>query len=60
MARRTLEDAFNAGYLAGFQDTGEGYNNEYPFNTKDIYPETDIYWIESRTEAYRRYKKELK
>lgn len=60
MSRRTLEDAFNAGYLAGFQDTGEGYNGEYPFGQKLIDPETDVHWIESRTNAYYRYKEETK
>lgn len=32
MTKRTLEDAFKEGFLAGFMASGEGWNGEYPFD----------------------------
>lgn len=58
--RRTLEDAFKAGYLAGFLNTGEGYNGEYPFGDKKLDPEQDVHWVASRDVGYQQYIKESK
>lgn len=60
MSSRTLEDAFKAGYLAGFQATGEGYNGEWPFGDKCIDPTTDENWVNNRDAEYNQYKKETK
>ena len=36
MAKRTLEDAFKEGFLAGFMASGEGWNGEYPFDQNAV------------------------
>lgn len=55
--RRTLEDVFKAGYLAGFLNTGEGYNGEYPFGDKNLRPEDDAHWVSAQQYAYNQYSK---
>jgi ribosome modulation factor len=55
MKRRTLEEAFKAGYLAGFARSGEGYNMEYPYDQKEIDPETDGRWVAGRERAMDKY-----
>jgi len=56
MSRRTLEEAFKAGYLAGFASTGEGYNCEWPYNDKGIHPESDEPWAKDRDDAWQEFK----
>ena len=58
--KRTLEDAFKAGYLAGFLNTGEGYNGEYPYGDKCLSPKDDVHWVETQQYAYNLYNKEKK
>ena len=43
---RALMAAWNAGYLAGFNASGEGWNGEYPFEGKD--PTQNDHWLEAR------------
>lgn len=38
---KVWEQAFRAGFYAGFAASGEGWNAEYPFETKDIDFKTD-------------------
>lgn len=54
--KRTLEDAFKAGYEAGFSASGEGGNGEY-----GVHSDNDRLALEAyRDTAYDRYKKEKK
>lgn len=39
---------FREAYLAGFDQSGEGYNAEYPFSDQKRDPEKDARWIENR------------
>jgi len=43
-----LKAALEAAYLAGFNDSAEGYNSEYPFGGKDQAPTKDAHWIKGR------------
>lgn len=43
------ERAREAAYLIGFQESGEGYNGEWPFEGLD--PEADAHWVERRRAA---------
>ncbi len=45
--KKLLEEA----YLAGFMAAGEGYNKEYPFESKGERPEDDIVWLNYRENA---------
>lgn len=38
--------SWDAGYLAGFKASGEGWNGEYPFDGTD--PVEDALWLERR------------
>lgn len=56
MKRRTLEDAFKAGFLAGFDASGEGWNGEYPFSDKCLDPQDDKSFNLARDLAYTEFK----
>jgi hypothetical protein len=58
MSRRTLKEAFEAGYKAGFMNSGEGYNGEYPFAQKGEDPECEEHWADSRKVAWEDYENE--
>ena len=45
-----LKLALEAAYLAGFNDSGEGYNGEYPFRDHCASPLKDHHWILRRDE----------
>ena len=42
---------FQEGYFRGFMDSGEGYNGEVPFGSKDQDPRADDVWLEGMNEA---------
>ena len=48
---KNFEDALRDAYLAGFNQTGEGYNAEYPFEGGGQLDDTD--WLRSRDEYVR-------
>lgn len=52
-------DAFLAGYLAGFKVSGEGYNAEWPFESKGTLPEDDDSWEAARLQAAINYIKSI-
>jgi len=56
MTKRTLEDAFKAGYMAGFSSSGEGWNGEYGVHSGEVYSALEA----DRDTAWGKYKKERK
>lgn len=50
-----LEEAFNAGYLAGFCSSREGYNGEYPFSDKRIAPDSVVRWSKEREDSFNKF-----
>ncbi len=40
-----------AAYLAGFNDSGEGWNGEWPFGDRGLHPEGDDFWCKERDKA---------
>jgi len=46
-----LKALLNQAYSAGFNDSGEGYNAEYPFGGKGLDPQGDHQWISRRDKA---------
>lgn len=51
-------DAFLAGYLAGFMASAEGHNGEYPFRDKNWSPEDVDSWEVVRLQAAIKYIKD--
>lgn len=51
-----LVKALEKAYLAGFNDSGEGYNGEYPFQDHGASPEKDSSWLERRDIAIHKIK----
>ena len=51
---KVWKQAFQIGFYAGFAATGEGWNAEYPFETKDIDFKTDKNFNEKLEEALER------
>jgi len=51
-----LVEALEKAYLAGFNDSGEGYNGEYPFQDHGASPEKDSSWLERRDIAIQKIK----
>jgi len=49
-----LKLALEAAYLAGFNDSAEGYNGEYPFRDHGATPTKDRHWIDRRDEYIRK------
>lgn len=41
-------EGMKRGYLAGFKESGEGWNAEYPFQDQGMSPEGNAEWVESR------------
>lgn len=44
----TIRIRIEKAYLLGFQASGEGHNGEYPFEQRDVEPETDHNWTKQR------------
>jgi hypothetical protein len=44
--KKAIEDA----YWAGFNQSGEGYNSEYPYQNISTGPLSDPFWVEKRDE----------
>ena len=60
-ALTAVKDAeWSAGYLAGFNASGEGWNGEYPFSDKGKSPDANDHWLDERDadRALRRNPKE--
>jgi hypothetical protein len=47
-----VRQAFNAGYVAGWEASGEGWNGEHP--PRDV-PKTDESWQEQQSADWRAY-----
>lgn len=52
--RELMQQALEAAYLAGFNDSAEGYNGEYPFRDHGATPTKDRHWVDRRDEYIRR------
>jgi hypothetical protein len=48
MSKEAMKLALEAAYLAGFNDSAEGYNGEYPFRDHGATPTKDRHWVERR------------
>lgn len=48
------KEQFEEAYLQGFMASGEGWNGEWPFDTKE--PEYDPKWVKLREEAFDRFR----
>ena len=45
-----LKQLLEKAYLAGFSASGEGYNGEYPFRDKGLWPDDNADWCQERDE----------
>lgn len=50
------QEALEEGYILGFNESGEGWNGEYPYGDNDQDPSKDAKWIEHRDAAIRAMK----
>jgi len=50
-AKLVAEKAYEEGFFAGFEASGEGFNGEYPYSDKGIDIKTDKYVLHALKEA---------
>lgn len=57
--KQVVRDALEAGYLAGFNQSAEGFNGEYPFSDSGRKPDENAAWVKLRDETIRQLKEGL-
>lgn len=59
ISKRRLRQLLNRAFLEGFNESGEGFNGEYPFRDKGTSPEDDDEFMEPRNKAVNKMMEEL-
>ena len=57
---KALKALLKEAYARGFAASGEGYNQEYPFDQHNAKPQSDILWRKNRDKALKTLLEESK